>query len=95
MGLPGSVSKVLALQTGGHNSDPNTHIQSRPGGILSVRDLVSKTRWRAIENSVRLLAGSGWDQKKIILSKQNQTLKDKYMFSLIYILKTLYRYLNY
>lgn len=62
MGLPGSISKVLAVQTGGHNSEPNTHIQSRYGGTLSVRDPVCKTRWRAIENCV--FAGSGWDQKK-------------------------------
>lgn len=86
MGLPGSVSKVLALQTGGHNSDPNTHIQSRPGGILSVRDLVSKTRWRAIENSVRLLAGSGWDQKKNHIKQTKSDSEGQiYVFFNIYL----------
>lgn len=86
MGLPGSVSKVLALQTGGHNSDPNTHIQSRHGGILSVRDPVSKTRWRAIENSVRLLAGSGWDQKKNHIKQTKSDSEGQiYVFFNIYL----------
>ena len=84
--MPGSVSKVLAVQTGRHNSVPSTQIQSRHGGSLSVRDPVSKTRWRAIENCVRLFAGSGWEQKKIILSQTKSDSEGQiYVFFSIYL----------